>query len=174
MRYLIAIGALVAALAAPTAAPAGGWASVELDALPSGIDAGDTWNARVTVLRHGVTPTDGAEPMVTIVNTETSDDETFTAAPAGETGVYEAAVVFPDGGSWRIDIDNGLAATGAGVSQTTELGPVTIASGSGGSGSSGDDVLSPLSLVGLGLLVVAAATAAVFTIRRARRLTPAS
>ena len=71
MRYLIALAVLAAALAAPTVVPAGGWATVELDALPSGVDAGDTWNARFTVLRHGVTPTDGAEPNVAIVDAET-------------------------------------------------------------------------------------------------------
>ena len=173
MRYLIALGALAVCLAAPVAATAGGWATVELTALPAGVDAGDTWNARFTVLRHGVTPTDGAEPSVAIVDTVTSKRSTFPASPTGETGVYEAAVVFPEGGSWRIDIDNGLVATGHGMSATSKFGPVTITDGSGGiTGGSGDGVLSPLPLAGLGLLLVLGA-AAVIGIRRSRRLEPA-
>jgi hypothetical protein len=173
MRYLIALGALAVCLATPLAATAGGWATVELEAMPAGVDAGDTWNARFTVLRHGVTPTDGAEPSVAIVDTVSSDRSTFQAAPTGETGVYEAAIVFPEGGSWRIEIDNGLVATGHGMSQTSKFGPVTITDGTGGVvGDAGDGVLSPLPLAGLGLLLVLGA-AAVFGIRHSRRLEPA-
>ena len=134
MRYLIALSVLVAALAAATAAPAGGWATVELEAMPAGFDAGDTWTARFTVLRHGVTPTDGAEPSVTIAPAESSETTTFQAGPAGEPGVYEAAVVFPEAGPWTLEIDNGLAATGIGVSQTTTFDPVTISAPGGGGG----------------------------------------
>ncbi len=126
MRYLIALSVLVAALAAPAAAPAGGWATVELEAMPAGVDAGDMWTARFTVLRHGVTPTDGAEPSVTIVDPESSQRSKFPAASTGETGVYAADVVFPEAGIWTFEIDNGLAATGMGVSQTTTFDPVTI------------------------------------------------
>ena len=109
MRYLVALTVLVVALAAPTAAPAGGWASVVVSDLPAGTGPGDTWTARITVLRHGVTPTDGATPSVSIVNEETRNGETFAAKPTGETGVYEAAVVFPESGTWRYEVDNGLA-----------------------------------------------------------------
>jgi hypothetical protein len=173
MRYLIALTAIAAVLAVPVAATAGGWATVELEALPSGIEPGDTWSARFTVLRHGVTPTDGAEPSVAIVDTATSKKESFAAAPAGETGVYEAAVVFPVAGSWRIEIDNGLVATGDGESATSAFGPVTITDGIGGvPGGGSDGVLSPLPLAGIGLLLVLAAAAA-FGIRRSRRLDPA-
>ncbi len=126
MRYLLALSVLAVALAAPAAAPAGGWATVELAAMPAGIDAGDTWTARFTVLRHGATPTDGAEPSVTIVHPVSSETSTFPAAPAGEPGVYEAAVVFPEAGTWTFEIDNGLAATGYGESQTTTFDPVTV------------------------------------------------
>jgi hypothetical protein len=173
MRYLIALAVLIVALAAPAAAPAGGWASVELEAMPIGIDAGETWSARFSVLRHGVTPTDGAEPSVTIVDTDSSESSTFTASPAGETGVYEAAVVFPTPGTWRFEIDNGLAATGDGVSQTTRFDPVTIGAPVGGGGvGEGDGILSPLPLAGFGLLL-ALVLVAIFGIRRLRRPAPA-
>lgn len=171
MRYLVALTVLVVALAAPAAAPAGGWASVELEAFPAGIDAGDTWTARITVLRHGATPTDGATPSVSIVNEQTRNGDTFAAKPTGETGVYEAAVVFPEAGTWRYEVDNGLAATGDGVSQVTPFPSVTI--GSPGGGGPGGDGLPALPLAGFGL-VLALAAAVAFAIRRSRRLTPAS
>ena len=172
MRYLIALTVLAVALCAPVAAPAGGWATVELDALPTGADAGDTWNARFTVLRHGVTPTDGAEPSVAIVDTETLATTTFPASSAGETGVYEAAVVFPEGGDWQINVDDGLVATGYGESTTTRFGPVTITDAPASTGRSGDGLLAPLPLAVLGLLL-ALAVAVLFGVRRLRRLAPA-
>lgn len=173
-RYVIALAVLTVALVAPTAAPAGGWASVELAAMPTGIDAGETWTARFTVLRHGVTPTDGAMPSVSVVHPQTSERSTFPADPAGETGVYEAAVVFPTAGSWRFEIDNGLEATGYGVSATTRFDPVTIgaADGDGIPSVGGDGLLSPLPLAGLGLLL-ALALVLVIGVRRSRRLAPA-
>jgi YtkA-like len=172
MRYLVALTVLVVALAAPVAASAGGWASVVVSDTPAGTDAGDTWTARITVLRHGVTPTDGAMPSVSIVNEQTRNGETFAAEPTGETGVYEAAVVFPESGTWRYEVDNGLAATGYGVSQVTSYPPVTIGS-PGGAGAPGDDGLPALPLAGFGLALAFAAAVA-FAIRRSRRLTPAS
>jgi hypothetical protein len=172
MRYLIALAALVGALAAPAAAPAGGWATVELESLPAGTSAGDSWNARLTVLRHGVTPTDGAAPTITISGPKGAA-ETFAAEPTGETGVYAAVVVFPSAGTWRYEISDGLAATGYGVSTTTTYPPVTVAGAPGG-GIGGDDELPALPLAGLALvLVLAGAAAAVVIVRRARRLTPA-
>jgi hypothetical protein len=172
MRYLIALSVLVAALAAPAAAPAGGWATVELEAMPVGLDAGDTWTARFTVLRHGVTPTDGAAPSVTIAPAESSETTTFQADPAGEPGVYEAAVIFAEAGTWTFEIDNGLAATGYGESQTTTFDPVTVGAPGGGGVIGGGGLLSPRPLAVLGLLL-ALAVITVFGIRRLRRLAPA-
>jgi hypothetical protein len=173
MRYLVALTVLAVVLAASAAATAGGWATVELEALPSGVDAGDTWNARFTVLRHGVTPTDGAEPSVTIVDTENLEEITFRASPAGEPGVYEAAVVFRDGGDWQINIDDGLVATGYGVSSTTRFGPVTIADAPAG-GPGGGVLRLPFAALGLVLAVaLALALVVIFGVRRQRRLAPA-
>ena len=171
MRYLIALAALVGALAAPTAAVGGGWATVELEALPTGIDAGDTWNARLTVLRHGETPTDGAAPTITLAGPE-GEVETFAARPAGETGVYEAQVVFPSSGTWSYEISDGLEATGYGVSTTTTYPPVEVDSAPGGGG--GGVPLPAIPLAGFALLLaLAGAAGAVVVFRRSRRLTPA-
>ncbi len=134
MRLLLALAAVAGALAAAGTAFAGGWATVGLGSLPDGIVAGETWKAQVTVLRHGRTPTDGAKPTVTIRNEQTGRRLTFPARPTWRTGVYEARVVFPEAGSWRFEIDNGLAATGYGVSQTTTYAPVRIVPGDDGGG----------------------------------------
>ena len=70
---------------------------------------------------------------MTIRHVETGKALTETATPTGKTGVYEARVVFPSAGTWRYEIDNGLAATGYGTSQTQTYAPVEIAPGSASS-----------------------------------------
>jgi hypothetical protein len=167
MRHLIALSALVAALAVSSAASAGGWATVSLASLPVGVSSGETWNAQITVLRHGVTPTDGAAPSMTIRNG--SESTTFEAEPTGKTGGYEARVVFPEPGRWMLEIDNGLVATGYGESATTTFGPVTISGPA--VGTPGEFPVLPVAVV-VGALALAAA--AVFGARRLRRLGPAS
>jgi hypothetical protein len=172
MRHLVGLAALASLLALAASAGAGGWAAVTLGSTPAGVGAGDTWTAEITVLRHGVTPTDGATPSVIIRNQTTGAERTFAAEPAGATGVYEAQVVFPEAGTWGYAVDNGLAATGYGVSQTTEFPPVTISGGSSRVGDDGSFPASPLlAVLGAALLLAAAGLVGA---RRLRRLTPAS
>ncbi len=133
MKRLIALAVAATALAGAGTALAGGWATVGLAASPDGVAAGETWRAQITVLRHGVTPTDGARPTLTIRNVRSGKTAAFAAKPAGNKGVYEARVVFPESGTWSYAIDNGLAATGYGVSATTTYAPVAIGPGDGGS-----------------------------------------
>jgi hypothetical protein len=129
MRRLVIAVAFVAVLAVP-AAHAGGWATVTLAPPPAGLEAEETWTAQLTVLRHGRTPTDGAAPSITIRGP--SGAQTFRAKPAGTTGRYVAHVVFPTAGSWDYEVNDGLAATRYGVSQTHTYAPVTIVPGTGG------------------------------------------
>ena len=130
MRRVLALAAF-ALLAAP-AALAGGWATVGVTLLPpNDIQAGDTWTPQVTVLRHGQTPTDGAKPSITI--SSGGDSKTIALAPTGKTGVYSAKVVFPRAGTWSYAIDNGLEATGYGMSQTSTYQAIVV----GGAVSSG-------------------------------------
>ncbi len=171
MRRLISLTALAIALAAVGEAGAGGWATVGLEPLPNGVESGETWRAQITVLRHGVTPTDGAAPSLTIREKRTGRTASFAAEPTGTTGVYEALVVFPEPGKWGFSVDNGLAATGYGVSATTTYAPVTIAPGSGG----GSDPRSfPVLPVAAAAAVFALAAVGMLGIRRLRRLIPAS
>jgi len=171
MRKLIAFTALAIALAAVGEAGAGGWATVGLAPLPNGTEAGETWRAQITVLRHGVTPTDGAAPSVTIREKQTGRTASFAAEPTGKTGVYEALVVFPEPGEWSFSVDNGLAATGYGVSATTTYGPVTIAPVSDGGAAPGSFPVLPVAAAAAAL---ALAAVGMLGVRRLRRLTPAS
>jgi hypothetical protein len=163
MRTLIALCATVGALALAGSAGAGGWATVGFEPLPDGTSAGGTWHPRITIRQHGVTPLGGLTPIVTIAN-DSGTTETFTAAETPAVGIYDADVVFPSAGEWRVTIDSGF-----GESRVT-YGPFTIGAPAAVPGSDPFPV-APVAAV-LGLL--AAGLAAVFGIRRLRRLTPAS
>jgi YtkA-like len=168
MRYLIVLATVAVTLVASSVASGGGWATVGLDPLPTGVGPGDTWNTNMTILQHGRTPLTGLSPTITItLDDDGGRSETFAATETSEPGVYAASVVFPEAGPWRIVADSTF-----GDSRLT-YGPVLIEPVPGsGAGVTGDDFpLLPL-LVVLGGLVVAAA-AAVFGVRRQRRLHPA-
>jgi len=166
MRQLVVLSALAIALVTAGTAGAGGWATVGLAPLPTGIDAGETWRAQITVLRHGITPTDGAAPSLTIRNKQTGETATFGAKPTGKTGVYEASVVFPEAGDWSFAV-----ATGYGESATTTYAPITVAPGPAGGADTGSFPIVPVAAVAVALALLAAG---VFGARRLRRLTPAS
>ena len=123
MRALLL--AVFAALLLATPATAGGWATVGLGPPDDGIGAGDTWNAEMTILQHGVTPLVGVSPVVKI----SKDGETheFAAVPTGEDGVYLAKVEFPSEGSWTYQVDDGF-------SRTHSFAPVQVGTGTGDGG----------------------------------------
>ena len=164
-RLAIAI-AFIAVLAAP-AAYAGGWATVTLAPPPVGLEADATWTAQLTVLRHGRTPTDGAAPSITIRGNTGS--QTFRAKPTGTTGTYVAHVVFPTAGRWDYDVNDGLAATGYGASQTHTYSPVEIAPGTGGGGRG-----IPAWAFALGACLLLLVGVTIVTRQRQRRPAPAS
>jgi hypothetical protein len=116
MRKLL-IGLCFAALAFPAGAMAGGWATVGISPPPDDMGPGQTWNAEMKILQHGVTPLEGVEPIVMISNGST--DKSFTATPTGKPGVYVAKVVFPSRGNWSYRVDDGF-------SQTHSFAPVSI------------------------------------------------
>jgi hypothetical protein len=158
MRYLIALSALVATLAVTGAASGGGWATVGFAPLPDGTAAGDAWTPKIKVLQHGVTPLGGLSPVVTISGEGAS--RTFAAVETSEVGVYEADVVFPSDGEWRVAIDSGFGDSGV------TYGPVTIGSRPAG---------APFPPVAVLVVVAALAVlaAAAFGVIRQRRLRPA-
>lgn len=165
MRTLIALFALAAALASAGVAQAGGFATVSVDPLPTGIEAGETWRTEITVLQHGVTPLDGLEPVITIRDTASGATREFKASAADRTGRYDAQVVFPEAGSWNVVVDPQWWGEA-----TLTFGPVTIDGSPTGVPSPGDFPLVPLAAAALTLVLVAGAAMGV---RRRWRPTPA-
>lgn len=164
MRYLVVLSAIAFALATATTAGAGGWATVGFAPLPDKTEAGGTWHPRITILQHGRTPLDGLSPVVTIQDVESGASHTFTATSTAEAGVYEADVVFPSSGDWRVAIDSTFGES------RVSYGPVTIAPGDSGTGSQPLPILGVLAALG----ALALAAAAIFGARRLKKLTPAS
>lgn len=162
MRRLLISLALVV-LVAPAGALAGGWATAGLGP-PDGIGAGDTWNAEVKVLQHGVTPLTGANPTVTIRNASTGQVKTFDARPTDEPGVYVAKVVFPSQGKWSYEVYDGF--TQYGGAQTHKFTTIDIGTGGGGS-------LPFFAIIGLGTLALGAVAVIYLLARRVRVRAPA-
>ena len=160
MRNLVLAAACALALAAATGASAGGWATVGIEPLPPE-QANTPWNVTITVLRHGRTPTDGAKPTLTIRDAESGKTITYAAKPAGN-GRYTARVVFPSDGTWRYTVNNGLAATRYGASQTQTFAPVEIGGGAA------DPALPPWQIA-VGAALALAAAALLLTRRRRPR-----
>jgi hypothetical protein len=130
MRKLL-IGLAVAALALPASAVAGGWATAGVGPPDDGIGAGDTWNAKVTILQHGnpETPLMGVIPTLTIQNGSTT--KTFKGTRTDEAGVSTIKVVFPSAGKWSYAVYDGFSEYGGAT--THKFPSVTIgAAGDGG------------------------------------------
>lgn len=140
--FLLTVSAALV-LAAPAAA--GGWATAGLGPPDSGLGAGDTWNAEVTILQHGVTPLVGVSPVVKISKGGETHD--FPAAPTGVDGVYLAKVKFPSEGRWTYRVDDGF-------SQTHSFAAVQIGAGGGDGGFSIPDWTWVLVAAAAGLLVL--------------------
>jgi hypothetical protein len=165
MRRLILGSLLVAALIPVGAASAGGWATAGVGPPPDGLSGGDTWNAQVTILQHGVTPLVGVKPTLTIRN-DAGKAVTFPAKPTGKAGVYLAKVKFPSGGEWRYEVYDGFGTYGG--AKTHTFGAITVA-GAGG----GDSSFPVVPSLGGAALVLLAAAGVLFLIRRQRRTAPA-
>jgi len=165
MRLLIALSAVAVALASAGAARAGGWATVGVDPLPTGVEAGETWRPEITVLQHGRTPLTGLEPVLTIREQATGVSREFRAAPTGTAGVYETSVVFPEAGRWNVVVETGWWGEGR-----LTFGPVAIEDGAGIGTSPESFPVAPLAAAVLAFAVLVAAT---FGVRRRWRPTPA-
>lgn len=164
MRMFLVIAA--AALAFPAAAVAGGWATAGISPPPDGgATAGDDQTFTIVVRRHGRTPEDGAAPAVVLTNSQTGKTVTFPAKPAGKVGVYTVTVKWPeDAGAWQFAVNDGLEATGYGMSQVHTFGTVSIGGGSAGSG--GSDGTPWWTIGGSAALGLVLAALLVFALRR--------
>ncbi len=142
MRRPVLIAVAIAALVLPAAAEAGCMATAGLAPPPDTLKPGQTWNARVTVLQHGVRPLNGLQPTVTIVNESTGARREFAARPAGKAGTYVAPVVFPAAGNWSYEVWDGFVVMGGEpvpCDQTHTFAAVTI----GGPATTGGPTASP-------------------------------
>jgi LPXTG-motif cell wall-anchored protein len=104
------LAAIAAALAVPTAASAGGWATVGFDPPPGDLAPGEPWRVDLEVLQHGRTPLVGVNPRVIVQPTQGGEQESFLAKPTDEPGVYRATVVFASAGTWMLSVDDDFAA----------------------------------------------------------------
>jgi hypothetical protein len=97
---------LVLLLAVASAALAGGWAVVTLDAPPGEVRAGEPWTVGFTVLQHGRTPVHGfedgtpVEPLLVARNLDAGRRVEVMGTPTEEVGHFIAEVTFPVEGEW--------------------------------------------------------------------------
>jgi hypothetical protein len=124
----IALLAAVAFAALTGTAHAGGWATVELGEMPSGLVAGEPWRVELIVKQHGVTPMADVKPSVRIDN-GTGTVRTFHARPTSKVGTYVADVTFPSGGTWRTRIFDGFT-----DAVPHRLSPLTVGGASASAG----------------------------------------
>ena len=146
MRTLLIL--TFAALALPAAALGGGFATAGLASPPDGLAAGDTWQAKITLLQHGITPLQGVDPTITVRGPET---RTFAARPTAEPGVYVADVVFPTAGSYSYEIDDGFSQVHS-FAAVRILGPQAAPGGDGFPGW----LIAPLAAAALAIVAAAA------------------
>jgi hypothetical protein len=163
LRKLLIATLACTTLTIPGGAAAGGWATAGLGPPDDGIQAGDTWKARVTILQHGQTPLSGIEPTVTIRN-DSGTTLTFPARPTGDGGIYEAKVRFPTSGNWSYEVYDGFEQYGG--ARTHTFAPLSVAPAS-----DGGVRLWPLALAGVGL-AAALVLAAAWVTRSRRRARP--
>ena len=101
---------LMLLLVTATAALAGGWALISLDAPPGEVRADEPWTVNFTVLQHGKTPTHGFDgaplsPALVAANRDTGERIVVDAMPLEEVGRYSLEVTFPSEGTWEWTIE---------------------------------------------------------------------
>jgi hypothetical protein len=105
-RYRIALVAMLAAMAIPTVAMAGGWAMASFDNVPAEFEAGSTYDLEYTILQHGQTPVDVGSSQVRFVDSSGSVVE-VDAVATGDPGRYAVSVTIPEAGSWQWSVTMG-------------------------------------------------------------------
>jgi hypothetical protein len=93
----------------PEQTHAGGWASVELDAPPSEVRAGQALRISFMVKQHGVTPIHSVgdmevKPLLTARSVKTSETLAARAEKSKAVGHFVAEVTFPSAGRWEWEI----------------------------------------------------------------------
>jgi hypothetical protein len=164
MRAKLATFILGAALIAPATAIGGGWATVGLAPPPDDIRAGTTWVANLEILQHGVTPLEDVEPKVIVSGA--GERQVFRARPTGKPGFYRAEVVFPGGGTWSYEVDDGFTQTHTFPPVKVGGEPATPAPPKAAGSASGDDGGPALALALGGVAAGLAGALALAVLRR--------
>jgi YtkA-like len=159
------LAAIAAAMAVPTAATAGGWATVGFDPPPEDLAPGEPWRVDLEVLQHGRTPLEGVQPRVIVAQQGGDGQRAFSARPTGKPGVYRATVSFESAGTWTIAVDDDFAAIhrfpaveiGGGGKKTAAAPVAAAATAAAAPPSAGDD--GPNVLLALGAAAAAALAA---------------
>jgi hypothetical protein len=157
---------LLAVAAMPAATShAGGWATIEVNDQPVGLNAGAPWAAELLVKQHGITPLDGVTPSVRIEN-DAGVVRTFRARPTGRPGTYAVEVVYPTAGTWRTRLFDGFT-----DAVPHRLSPVTVGAASGAAPSEAGLPWPQIVAIAFVALLFAGAIAACGLPRRRRRRT---
>ncbi len=104
LKSSVLLGLLLAALAWPASALAGGWSVVVADPLPSDITADVDTTIGFTVLQHGRMPLSGQTPRIEAIH-ESGERVTATTTGAGAPGHYVATLRFSQPGAWSWSVD---------------------------------------------------------------------
>jgi hypothetical protein len=153
MKRLLLAFVLVAGVLAPAAA-AGGWATVQLSAVPTdGMKAGSDLPIDITVLQHGQTPLDGVTPVFRIRGGSGDLISQYRGEPTGKPGVYHVTVSFPKAGTYAYEVYDGFEQYGG--AQVHTYPTVTIEAPDGGSSPYLPIVIGGALVLGLGIAVFA-------------------
>jgi hypothetical protein len=104
MKRLALVTAVLAALAVPATASAGGLAAFALQGPGARIQAGELWVAQIRVVSCMGQLSDLGAPSLTIMD-GAGDVRTFRTQRAGAAGRYTARVVFPSAGDWSYRVN---------------------------------------------------------------------
>lgn len=158
------LAAVIALLALPAAAHAGGWANTTLSpASPPRATVGDTWTVDMKILQHGRTPMTGLRPAI-IVTRPGGRERRFAARATAKTGVYRARVRLQQAGRHTYRIDDGFTNAVPHKYPPIVVRPAVPAASRQGVGGTG-----PVLWIAGAVILLAAATTAGVRTRNARR-----
>ncbi|CAN5320515.1 hypothetical protein BH18ACT5_BH18ACT5_17390 [soil metagenome] len=104
IRLLVLL--IVALLAIPGWAQAGGWALTSFDEMPTSFEAGETYELSYTILQHGQTPIDAGSSSVFVTDAAGNTTE-FRATKGNDIGRYTVQVTFPESGTFTWQVSQG-------------------------------------------------------------------
>ena len=147
---------IVALLAIPGSAQAGGWALTSFDEMPTSFEAGETYELSYTILQHGQTPVDAGSSSV-FVTDATGNTTEFRATKGSDIGTYTVQVTFPESGTFTWQVSQG----GFGPH---DLGSIGVAAAAASPSASAGGLLLPAAFA----LVIALLGVQIFALVRKR------